>query len=307
MNWFKENRFLGAFFGVILVVVGVLLYFLLSAKASYESVQLTYQTKVNELNGLLGSEPFPEQENFKKMEGQRKDHQAAIAALQKDLNSRQYELESLTEAQFQERLQATVQRVSAKATEKGVTLPSGFFMGFDPYKTQPPRRAAAALLGREMKAMEWVVMQLLDARVTSLNSITRAALAEEKDKSLPGEQVAKGLLTKYPFEINFTGDQSAFRTVLNNIVATKVQFYIPRQIEVKNEKEKGPAVALPEATSPPPSPAASSAPVDPKLGAAPASAPEKPVAESLKYFVGEEKVTVTIGLEIIDFAKVVGK
>ena len=157
MNWFKENKFLGVFFGVILVIVGVLLYFLLSAKARYETVQETYQTKVTELNGLLGSEPFPEQENFKKMEGQRKDHQSAIAALQKDLNSREYELEPLTEAQFQERLQASVQRVSAKATEKSVALPSGFFMGFDPYKTQPPRKAAAAILGRELKAMEWVI------------------------------------------------------------------------------------------------------------------------------------------------------
>src|SRR4029434_11207617 len=93
-----------------------------------------------------------------------------------------------TEVQFQDRLRESVNRVVAKANEAGVQLlASGakFYMGFDLYQTEPPRPEAAPALGRQLKALEWVMMQLIDNRIISLNKLERTPLAEEGGR--PGE------------------------------------------------------------------------------------------------------------------------
>jgi len=344
MNWIKENKFLAGFLAATFVGVAVLGFLLLSAKGRYEEVSNQYQEQAGELNRLQSLKPFPAPENLKKIEEQRAEHQQTIVGLQKSLATNEIPVEPLTEVQFQDRLRESVTRVTAKAAERGLKLPEKFYMGFDRYQTEPPRPEAAPLLGRQLKAIELVLMQVIENKGVMLNRIDRPTLPEEDPSRSPAptagggpgggggkqdkDKSDKNLLARYPFEINFTIDQVGFQTVLNRIVSNKTQFFIPRVLQVRNEKTAGPeridpalgAAASPTAPAAPPptdaavaggapaAPDAAAASATPAATAAPgtAAAPAAPGAPAgpLKYIVGEERLEVTMRLELVDFAEV---
>jgi hypothetical protein len=228
-------------------------------------------------------------------------------------------LNPLTEVQFQDTLRDTVQRVSAKAAANGMKLPEKFYMGFDQYQGEPPRREAAPALGRELKAIESIVVRLAESHVNSLTKLERIPLPEEtaKQKAGDGAKDLKGgrgakdgrqLASKAPFEVSFVSTQNAFRTAFNNIVSSKEQFFIPRLVEIRNEKDKGPLKSdsssnpLPPAASAPPGSLpepASNAPT----GSQPATHADAGASQpELRYLVGEEKIEVTLWLELVNFA-----
>lgn len=328
MNWFKQNTFLAGFLGVVVVAAGVLGFLLLSAKGRHSEAATLYEEQSNELARLQSLAPYPDPANLKKMEGQRKEFQDAIAALQKNLGAAEIAVEPLSEVQFQDKLRESVSRVTAAAAAKGTKLPEKFYMGFDPYQTEPPKPEAAPLLGRQLKAMEAVVMMVIENKGFSINKLEREELPEEKgvekkepDKKSGGKgerSSSQPLVTKHPFDINFTGDQNLLRAVLNGLVSSKAQFYIPRRVEVRNEKDKGPpridpaaaamaAAALAAAAAPPAEGVPPAAPdaSTPGTPAAPAPLPgaAAPPAAALKYIVGEEKIEAAIRIEIVDFAE----
>ena len=151
MNWIKQNKFLSGFIAVMVIGVGILGYLLFTAKGHYDEVQADYDTKVHELNRLEHLKPYPEGENLKQFDEQKKQHAAVIENLRKSLAVQQYPVPTLSPEQFQDELRKTVTRVVGAAAEKGVLLPGGreagkFYMAFDPYSAQPPRPEAASVL-----------------------------------------------------------------------------------------------------------------------------------------------------------------
>jgi hypothetical protein len=124
-----------------------------------------------------------------------------------------------------------------------------------------------------------------------------------------GVKARRHLASKSPFEVSFVCTQAAFRAAFNRIVSSKEQFYIPRLVEIRNEKDKGPLKADPSSgsvASPAEAPAASS----PELAVNAQPGAQLPpqvvggVAQSeLRYLVGEEKLEVKLSLELVDFAE----
>ena len=346
MNWIKANKFLTAFYAVMLVGVGALGFLLFTARSHYTEVRTTYEEQSTELNRLLSLAPYPDPANVQKMEVQRKAHQDAITALRKSLVANEIPLEQMSEVQFQDKLRESVTRVTAKAAEKGMVIAEKekFYMGFALYETQPPRPEAAPLLGRQLKAIELVVMQLIESKVTSLDKLDRPPLPEESEKRSAAAPDARGegrpksdkpesqLVAVRPFDIHFTADQDFFTTILNRLVNNKTQFYIPRLIEVENSEPKAPsrsdtatAAALPPPVPAPPGPVVAAAPpgrppgppgrtppgrTPPGAGARPPAAPAAPAvppppaAEAIKLIVGTEKLKVRMRFEVVDFADV---
>jgi hypothetical protein len=327
MNWIKANKFLAGFFGVMLVSAGVLGFLLFSAKARHDEVSEQYESQAAELNRLLAAKPYPDAKNLELIAAQKGEHLKAIAQLQQNLTGAEIAVEPLSPQQFQDRLRESVSRVTEQAAAAGMALPEKFFMGFDRYQTEPPRPEAAPVLGRDLKAIEFAVSQLIKNRATALTRLDRGAIEEEGGTPAPSANAPKGtrgprdnaptLLKKHPFALTFVADHIRFVSALNNIVGSKTQFFIPRLVQVKNQQEKGPARVDPTMASvsfgaTPPAPGA---PADPTMPtslatpptgaaapAAPGAAPAAP-AENLKYIVGEEKIEATLNLEIIDFAE----
>ena len=299
MNWIKQNKFLSGFIAVMVIGVGALGYLLFTAKSRYDEGRSEYESKVQELARLEGLKPYPEAENLKQFEEQKKEHAAAIAALHKNLAAAQIPIEPLTREAFQDKLREAVTRITTKAKDSGVGLPAMFYLGMEKYQTEPPLPEAAPALGRQLKALEFVLTKMIDDGVTSVSKFDRESLPEEegkgkKDKSnepakpgQPGRFEKSGKLVAYRgIEIEFTADQSRFRSLLNGIVTEKSQFFVPRLVVVKNEKDAAPPRVQP--------------------GAAVKADGVKENTDS-KYTFGLEKVNVSLVLDMVDFAEVAAK
>ena len=341
MNWFKENKFLATWLIVTLVGAAVLGFLMFSARSSYAETQQRYDEQSSELSRLQTAAPYPNAENLKKMEALRKDHNTAITTLQKDLAAAEIPLEPTTPEQFQDLLDKSVKRVTTRATELGVTLPKDkFYMGFDRYERDIPPAEAAPKLGRMLKAMELVVMQLLENRVTELTDLKREPFPEEgiapaggggAQRDPPGSsgrgsrnEPATAALARQPFDVAFVAQEAKFHSFVNAVVTAKTQFLIPKSVTVKNEKLEGPSrhdltagtsAPPPPPVSPPPDPIAPPVvppnPANPNAAAVPAdpnappaapvvAAPAAPAAPR-KYIVGDEKLQISMRIEVVDF------
>lgn len=329
MNWIKANTFLSAFFAVMLLGVAVLGYLLLSAQGRHAEIATQYEEQAAKLSRLEGLVPYPAEENLKKLEEQKKEHQAAVTALQAELAKNELALEPLTDVQFQDKLKESVARVRAKAAERGMAVPADFFMGYKRYEAQPPPAVAASALGRHLKAVEFIVMQLIETGAVSLESLEPQPLPEEgiakKGGDKPdanaetkgGEKSGRNdnenaLVSRHPIDIKFTAEQPAFRNFLNKIVASQTQFFIPRNIEIGNTAKAGPQRGETASVAVPTEPVVASPPADANAPAPPVGAPPSLAVpggasalptEAYKFIVGDEKVNVTLRLDLIDFTE----
>ena len=290
MNWIKENKFLTVFFGVMLLGASALGYLLISSKANFDEVQANYNTASTELSRLQNLSPYPNESNLKAMLAQKSAYVGSSTRLQESLAALQFPLEPIHPEEYQDQLRKTVDEAVAKAGP-GV-LPAKFYLGFESYQSSPPKGDAAAPLSRELKAIEWLVNALLDAKVHSITDIRRVPIGEEtaEGKAVANTKSQKpqkgtndGGVHKNTIEITFTAEQGRVRGALNAIVNSKKQFYIIRSLQIKNEKEKGPLRA---GTS------------GPATGGTGSSDP----SQKLQVIAGNEKLIVTARIEIVDFS-----
>lgn len=332
MSWIKENKFLAGFAGVTLVGVGALGFLTLQSKSRYDEALSNYEQESGELNRLQNLQPFPNPENVAKLDEQRKAQAEALKQLQESLSKIELPLEQVSPQQFQDKLRATVDTINQQANEAGVQRAAETAnLGFDRYLSEPPRPEAAAALARQLRAIEIITGNLIKNRVAAINKIEREELPEERvnreepdPSGKPGAKPSKTLVSGSVVQIAYLADQRSALNVLNEIVDSKDQFFIPRLVSFKNEKDVGPArndpaagpaagVPLPGAV-PDPGPAAGAPTPDAAAPAAPGAvpAPGTPAAPGLpgitaaapqqRIIVGEERVEVTIRIEIVDFA-----
>ena len=299
MNWIKQNKFLSGFIAVMAIGVGVLGYLLFTAKSHYDEGRSDYEAKAAELNRLENLKPYPEAENLKQFDAQKKEHAAAIDALHKNLAAAQIPVEPLSREQFQDKLREAVTRITTKAKESGTGLPAMFYLGMEKYQTEPPLPEAAPALGRQLKALESVVTKMIEGGIASIAKFDRDALPEEEGKgkkekepaARPGgpagrsEKSGKGLVAYRGVQMEFTAEQSRFRSFLNGIVTEKSQFFVPRLVVVKNEKDAAP----------------------PRVQPGVAGTPQDKENTDSKYTFGLEKVNVAMVLDMVDFAEVAAK
>lgn len=307
MTWIKANPFLTGFFAVMAIGVGVLGWLLMSARGAFTEASDRYTTQATELTRLRRLPLFPNAKNLSALDAQKTEAAQAITAFQADLAKREFPLEQMTPEQFQQKLKASVSAVRARAASAGIVLPKDkFFLGFDVYEGRPPDPAAATPLGRQLKAIEWVVNELITHQITELRSLSRTELPEEKSRvaapagaAARGASPAKPLVQKYPFQVTVFSSQRSVSNALNSIVGPKApQFYIPRVVRIKNENDKGPKRIRPDAaTLPAPVPETA-----PPGGLAPAAP-----AQISSYIAGNERVETFLRLEIVDFSEVEAK
>ncbi len=334
MNWVQENKFLAGFIAVMVVGTGVLGFQVLSASGKLEEADTAYRAKATAYNRLRRLDPFPNRKNLDAFEAQKAEAAQAINAFQADLTKREFPIEPMSPEQFQDELKKAVTEIRAAAAAANVTLPKDkFYLGFDPYETAPPNSEAAPLLGRQLKAIQWVMQQMIAARISEVKELKRTGLPEEQGRAggptggrpvdrggrpgsdRGGDRAGRGgkpdLVTTHAFDVVFVGKQHQFANVLNAVVSPKApQFYIPRSLRVTNQKADGPPRAIEGADAPPPAgvdPNAPPAPAPDAAAPAPAAPPVIATVGDINYIVGEELIEVAMKLEIVDFAEVATK
>ena len=287
MNWIKENKFLSGFLSVLTVGIGVLGYFVLDAMGRVDTARENYTAQASDLARLQNLPLTPSKKNLDALVAQKTEAVNVIAEYQATLGAKSFPLEPMTPEQFQDQLKATKTAIFARAAEGGTKLPPKFFLGFEAYETTPPKPEAAAPLGRQLKAIEWVLNQVFENRILEIDdkeSLKRELLPEETGRKAAeppkkgggGAPKQKPLVVTHSFELKMKCRQQQLARLLNVIVGPKApQFYIPRLVQVTNEK---PGVSR----------------VDPAK-----AADGKPGG----YFLGNEHLVVTLLIEVVNFAE----
>jgi hypothetical protein len=312
MSALKQNPFLVGFGAAMVVGIGALGYLTYSAAEAHSAAREEYDNAATDLNRLQNLRPFPNTENLAKFVEQKKEFQAKVAKLQRELAASKIKVEDISPTGFQDKLRDTVARVTARAAESNVTLPlddkQKFYLGFGVYQGEPPKGPAAPLLYRELRAIESLMNLILDVKNVAIKEFTRQPLAEEQGpkvaapepkkgaKKGPADDDSKKVVQKDSFTVKFSTTPENFQRILSGIVNSKEQFFIPRHLTILNEKPEAQSKVVAAAAPPPP-------PVpDPANPNAPA-VPVAPATPTLEYVFGKELIEVNMTLELVDVAE----
>lgn len=302
MSWFRQNRFLGTLLGALALATFFSLWFFVHEKSAADAAQARLEETLNELMRLRQSTPFPNYENLRKMRAQASSYRASLLALENELTGRMFPRVALQPNEFQAQLRLAVNDVADHAATAKVQLPGNFYLGFDEYATSLPNSEAAPRLGRQLRAIEWVVNTVIDAHVDAIAKLTRMPLPEETRPAAtppPGRvvrqtkaaPVKEKIVDAAAIDLGFSGSPAALRRVVNQIAAAKDQFYIIRTLLVKNQVDKGPKRS-----------GAEGAPLPPQTLAVAGLAVAGKKEPAITFIVGTEHLDVATRIEIVRFS-----
>src|SRR4051794_4477395 len=304
MKWFQQNRALGTLLvvsGICILLGAALLYWRWSV---WSDAKQKFDQTIAERNRLQALDPFPNDANYRKLQGYLERYTAALDKFKEELKAEIAPEPPLAPNEFQSRLRQATLALEERARTNNVKLPDKFELGFDEFARTMPSTAVAALLGQELSQVQMLINILLDARVDSITAFRRHPLAQERaasssatPKPTPAPPASRGrtvasprtaakatgtpvptLIERNVVEVTFKAPPGAARSVLNEITNSPGQFFIIRPLYVHNEKDKGPPRERTTAATPAPSPAAS---------------PGQSPAAALNFIVGTEHVEVS--------------
>src|SRR5437763_5728254 len=179
MKCFQLARALGTLLvvSVICVLLGaVLLYWRWSV---WSEAKQTFDQATAERNRLQRLDPFPNDANYRKLQGYLERYNAALDKFKEELKADVAAEPPLAPNEFQSRLRQATLAVEERARTNNVKLPDKFELGFDEFARTMPSTAVAALLGQELSQVHMLVNILLDAKVDNITVFRRRPLPEE--------------------------------------------------------------------------------------------------------------------------------
>ena len=303
MKWFQQNRAFGTFligFAICALLFGALLYW---RQSVWSDARQTFDQAAGERTRLANLDPFPNDVNYRKLQGYLEKYNDALAKFKEQLKSEVAPAPPLAPNDFQSRLRLVTVATLDRARANNVKLPDRFLLGFDEFARAMPNTAVTRLLGQELSQIQTLINILVDSKVDSVTSFRRAPLTEEGKTSptptpppAPGGSLATAkpsgmpapkLIERNVVDVTFRAAPSAARKALNEIAASSGQFFILRTLYVHNEKDKGPPHE--RGASPTPTPSAQAGPAPP--GA----------AGALNFIVGNEHIEVSATIEMLRF------
>ncbi len=285
MKWLKENPFLAGLGIATAIIVGVLTFMAWGASDQYGVTLASYNESVQKLHGLQNRAPFPNKENYDKLQAIEKDYKAELTNLKAKLVKMEIPLKpDIKPQQFQDELRVAVDDVVKKAAAAGVNIPKDFYLGFSQYINSPPSDRATPGLDRQLTVISQLVNHLIDYKVQSIDGLERKPLPEEGSGAI---KPTGNLVERFPFEVSFTAEQSRFRVSFNSLLSAD-QFLLIRALSVQNTNQEGPPTAQPGE--------------NPGGAAQPAAPGEDKGKNNLNVILGRELVKVTLRLEMIHFA-----
>jgi hypothetical protein len=288
MNWFKENPVVLAIAAVALVGTLVAGFFAMEAVLRQEEAVAGYTSAITNLRRLEGKQPFPDDENLKKVQASVEAYKKSITDFVTLLNKIEVPVAEISPQKFQDDLRVAADNLR-KATANKTALPENFFFGFDAFRTQLPPQGETKELNREFLAIKSLIDAIVPLGITSIDSLVRhagAAPAAPDPKAAPpkpNEPVAKPLAFD-SFTLGITAPQNSFISAFDKIPANP-GFLVVRSMTIENTSPTSPLKA------------------DigkPKPGTTPT--PKTPGAsEKLPTVFGAESVKATLVFEILDF------
>src|SRR6267154_4843895 len=185
MKWFQQNRALGRLLivsGVCILLGAALLYWRSSV---WGEAKQTFDQATTERNRLQGLDPFPNDANYRKLQGYLERYNAALDKFKDELKAEVAPAPPLAPNEFQSRLRQATLAVEERARTNNVKLPDKFQVGFDEFARMMPSTAVAPLLGQELSQVQMLINILLDAKVDGITSFRRRPLPGERGAATP--------------------------------------------------------------------------------------------------------------------------
>src|SRR5881392_2877107 len=164
MKWFQQNRAFGMLligFATCALLTGALLYWRWSAG---NDARRGFTEMVAERYRLGSLNPFPNDANYRKVQGYLERYSAALDKFKDELKAEVAPVPPLAPNEFQSRLRQATVAAEERARNNSVKLPDKFELGFDEFARGMPGTAVAAVLGQELSQVQMFVNILLTRR-----------------------------------------------------------------------------------------------------------------------------------------------
>src|SRR6266403_5245522 len=185
MKWFQQNRALGTFLvvsGICILLGAALLYWRWSV---WSEAKQTFDQATAERNRMQGLNPFPNDANYRKLQGYLERYNAALDKFKDELKAEVAPAPPLAPNEFQSRLGQATLATEERARTNNVKLPGKVERGFDEFTRTMPDTALAPLLGQELSQVQILINILLDAKVDGITSFRRRPLPGERGAATP--------------------------------------------------------------------------------------------------------------------------
>lgn len=299
MNWLRQNPFWSAFIGLaggaLLLSFGLLWW----TKGSYDEAVAQYRDAASAQTTLENGNPYPSAANVTKMKMYLDDYKGALDKLKAELKAHMLPEVPLAPNEFQTHLRQAISQTMENARNHRVKLPTNFFLGFDEFVSSLPSPEDAPALGQELSQIQLLLNTIIEARIDAITAFRRVphsgttAAATPPTTARPGPKQSAKLLEQRTVELTIAASPSAGRKVINQITGTNEQFFVIRAVQVKNQKDKGPAR---ETTAP-----AGAAVVNPLPAITAAPTPAATPTGPLNFIVGNEHIDLSAKVELVNF------
>ena len=311
--------------GTALILIVVALFMLYRFFRTYDRVNEDLDSSMNQLRALQERAPYPSRENVAVTQTNLVILQDYFSNLFAFLREGQIEPVELEAAKFTPLLRDGILRVSKRAQDAGVKLPSLFAMGVERYKMGAlPSGADVPRLVLQLKTLEALCDMLIDAKVSEIVSVKRrifeqGALEPEgaaggggrwgsrwggggpMPEAAPAEVPAaeavdpSGLFSTEHYTLEFKCHEKSLWDILDAMAKSKL-FGVVTSVSIQNEN---PLFKLSSTT---PAPTAAPAPAAVPAG----SAGKGLVAEEIKtqdqrVIAGREFVSVILEVDVYRF------
>src|SRR5206468_8867760 len=133
MKWFQQNRALGTLLvvsGICILLGAALLYWRWSV---WSEAKQTFDQATAERNRLQGLNPFPNDANYRKLQGYLERYNVALDKFKDDLKGEVAPELPLAPNEFQSRLRQATLAAQDRARTNNAKLPANFQLGFDEF------------------------------------------------------------------------------------------------------------------------------------------------------------------------------
>jgi hypothetical protein len=225
MLWIKRNLFLAVGGLVALVLLGVGVYFFITAQQRNKSIEDALEQNKSELNRLQGQKPYPSPANITAAKKETERLRGAINQIHRFFTP--VPAEKMTVVAFRSYRDNTLAELHRLAEQAKTTLPSRTYaFSFEAQRTKVEfKEGTFPAVPEQMAEVKALSKILFDAHVDPLVNIRRARVSKDDDDSsaasdyllLKVETNAETRTVRSPYEITFGCLSSDLAQVLHAV------------------------------------------------------------------------------------------
>jgi len=248
MEFFRDNKFIGAWLIVTLLISLFLGFLLLRSRSAYKTSQAAYAgikggpTAKGSVIALQKSSPYPSAENLEAQEAEVHKLREKAESLRMELTAFQRDLLPISPPDLQAKIKTRVAELKDLANTKQVKLTDTFNLDLGQYISQPPKPGICPLLDVQVDSLVWLAKTMMESGVSSIDGIERGRLPVES-VGAPKEGEGQAVIERYPSQLTFTGDMASVQSFLNAVSNAGEEtdlFHVVRLVRVENTRKQGP-------------------------------------------------------------------